>query len=226
VIPARGGSRRLPGKNIREFCGRPMIGWPIAAALRARFVDRVIVSTDSPEIADVAREFGAEVPFLRPPELSDEHTGTAAVVRHVLGVLCESGDPPSAACCIYATAALVQAADIDEGCSLLDEGDWDYVFTAQRFAHPVQRAFELDARGAVRLREEGYTETRSQDITPAYHDAGQWYWGTTSAWRAGTALFGARSRAFLLDANGARDIDNADDWLVAEALFRALGHAG
>jgi N-acylneuraminate cytidylyltransferase len=222
VIPARGGSKRIPRKNIREFCGKPIIAWSIEAALDSGCFDRVLVSTDDPEIAMVARAHGVETPFVRPPELADDHTPTAPVVAHAIAWLEEHDNAVQAACCIYATAPFCRAEDLQQGLRLLEEGGVDFVFPAASYGFPIQRAIRITAAGSVEMIQPEHAATRSQDLEPAFHDAGQWYWGTRDAWLAGRPIFSSASRAVVLPASRVQDIDTAEDWERAELMFRAL----
>lgn len=222
VIPARGGSKRIPRKNIRPFCGRPIIAWSIEAARASGCFDRVVVSTDDEEIVAVARAEGAEVPFMRPAELADDHTGTIAVVRHALEWQTVEGPAPEALCCIYATAPFVTADDLRHGLGILLDGAADFVLPVARFGFPIQRALRLDAASRVSMVDPTKFATRSQDLEPAYHDAGQFYWGQARAWREADTVFGAASAAVLLPASRVQDIDTEEDWERAEWLFRAL----
>ncbi|NGP53799.1 pseudaminic acid cytidylyltransferase [Thioalkalivibrio sp. XN8] len=222
VIPARGGSKRVPRKNIREFAGKPIIAWSIEAARAAGCFDRILVSTDDPEIAAVAREHGAEAPFTRPAELADDHVGTVPVIAHAVRWQEEQGDAVTAACCIYATAPFCRAEDLREGLRLLEEGGADYVFPVAGYGFPIQRALRLDAEGRVGMFQPEHAATRSQDLEPAYHDAGQWYWGTRDAWLEGRPIFAPESRAVVLPASRVQDIDTPEDWARAELMFRAL----
>lgn len=222
VIPARGGSKRVPRKNIKPFCGKPMIAWSIAAALDSACFDRVIVSTDDPEIAEMARAHGADLPFVRPPELSDDHTGTIPVVRHAVEWCGKHGSMPAQVCCIYATAPFVQGADIRRGLEVLSREGCDYAFSVTRYPFPIQRAIRVSARGRVEMFSPEHFHARSQDLEEAYHDAAQFYWGQASAWCGGRVIFGPNSCAVPLPRYRVQDIDTAEDWQMAEYLFRAL----
>ena len=220
VIPARGGSKRIPGKNVRPFCGRPIIAYSIQAALESGAFERVVVSTDDEEIARVAREHGAEVPFVRPAELSDDHTGTGPVVAHAaeaLGVLDEG-----LVCCIYATAPFVTAADLLRGREVLEGEGADFAFSVTSYAFPIQRALRVNG-ARVQMFDPGAFATRSQDLEEAWHDAGQFYWGTAAAWRSGKPLFTPDAAAVPLPRHRVQDIDTEEDWARAELMFRALG---
>ena len=219
VIPARGGSKRIPRKNIKEFCGKPMIAWSIEAAQASRLFAHTIVSTDDSEISAVARAWGAEVPFVRPAELSDDHTGTTQVVAHATRWALDQGWPISAVCCIYATAPFVAAADLVRGADALESGDWSFAFSATEFAAPIFRAFRQLPEGGVRMFFPEHIATRSQDLPAALHDAGQFYWGTTAAWLESAQIFSESSIAVLMPRARSQDIDTPADWAFAEALF-------
>lgn len=222
VIPARGGSKRIPGKNVRPFCGRPMISWPIAEALRSGCFDDVVVSTDSAIIAEVAQESGATVPFLRPPELSDDHTGTVPVIRHAIQWLAAHGKNPDEVCCIYATAPFVRAEDISRGLKLISSSDVDYAFSVTTFPFPIQRSLRVRPDGRLQMFWPENLNRRSQDLDEAYHDAGQFYWGKRSAWLQERPIFGAASIAVVLPRHRVQDIDTEEDWQRAEWLFKAM----
>lgn len=222
VIPARGGSKRIPRKNIKLFCGRPMIAWSIEAALQSGCFDHVVVSTDDEEISEMARQHGAEVPFIRPPELSDDHTGTIPVIRHAIEWFNERGQIPVQVCCIYATAPFVRADDIRRGLDVLTSADSDYAFSVTSYPFPIQRAIRITARGRMEMFSPEYFNTRSQDLEDAYHDAGQFYWGQANAWLAGNPIFGPRSTAVQLPRYRVQDIDTVEDWQMAEYLFQTV----
>jgi pseudaminic acid cytidylyltransferase len=222
IIPARGGSKRIPRKNIKLFCGKPMIAWSIDAALQSRCFDQVIVSTDDVEVADVARQYGAEVPFMRPAELSNDHVGTAPVIRHAIEWCNQQGQPVEQACCLYATAPFVTAEDLHWGLELLQGSNCDYAFSVTSYAFPIQRAIRINHHGHVEMFSPECFNTRSQDLEEAFHDAGQFYWGTASAWLAEQVIFGAGSIPVLLPRHRVQDIDTPEDWVRAEWLFKAF----
>jgi pseudaminic acid cytidylyltransferase len=219
VIPARGGSKRIPRKNILHFRGRPMIHWAIAAARRSGVFDRIVVSTDDTEIADVARVAGAELPFLRPASLADDHTPTVPVIAHAVAALQLADDV--GVCCIYPAVPLLAAADLAAGLALLDAGATGYVFPVAAYPSAVQRALLRDADGASRPMQPQYTETRTQDLPPAYFDAGQFYWARAATWRAGLSLH-AHAHTLVLPEWRVVDIDTPADWARAEALCQVL----
>jgi pseudaminic acid cytidylyltransferase len=225
VIPARGGSKRIPRKNIKLFSGKPMIAWSIAATLESGCFDRVVVSTDDDEIAVVSRRYGAEVPFVRPPELSDDHTGTIPVIRHAIEWFSERGQMPLHVCCIYATAPFIRAADIRRGLDVLIDAGSEYAFSVTSYPFPIQRAIRITAQSQVEMFNPEHFNTRSQDLEEAYHDAGMFYWGRTAAWLDGKPVFGPHAAPVQLPRYRVQDIDTPEDWQMAEYLFRAVNLA-
>jgi N-acylneuraminate cytidylyltransferase len=219
VIPARGGSKRIPGKNIRDFCGKPIMAWSIETARESELFDRIIVSTDDAEIATVAAKWGAEVPFVRPPELSGDFVGTTEVVAHVTGWALEQGWPVSTVCCIYATAPLLQPDDLARGLLALKSGDWRYAFSATEFSASIFRAMRRAPHGGVQMVFPEFFLTRSQDLPTALHDAAQFYWGTTAAWLEKAQIFAEWSIPVLVSRSRSQDIDTPEDWAIAESLF-------
>lgn len=222
LIPARGGSKRIPRKNLKPFCGQPMIAWPIAAARQAGCFDRILVSTDDDEIAAVATGLGAEVPFRRPAALADNHATTGAVMAHAAQWLREHAPATANLCCIYATAPFLQPEDLVQGLRMLQDRQCDYVFSAARYAFPIQRALRITASGAVEMFHPEHRLTRSQDLEPAYHDAGQFYWGRIDAWLQQRPVFSAASAALVLPSHRVQDIDTPEDWERAEVMFQVL----
>lgn len=222
IIPARGGSKRIPRKNIKEFCGKPMIAWSIEAAKASGCFDQIIVSTDDDEIARVARECGATVPFMRPAELADDFTGTLPVMRHAVEWLNQNDGPVEYACCVYATAPFVLAQDLEEGLRLLKDTGSSYAFSVTSYAFPIQRAIRITKNGRVAMFNPEHFQTRSQDLEEAWHDAGQFYWGTAEAWCEERPIFGEGSAPVKLPRHRVQDIDTPEDWVRAEWLFRAM----
>jgi N-acylneuraminate cytidylyltransferase len=222
VIPARGGSKRIPRKNIRQFAGKPMIAHSIECAMRSGLFERVIVSTDDAEIGRVARDFGAEVPFVRPAELSNDHAGTTEVIAHAVTWLRGQGVDVSAACCIYATAPFAREADLRQGWEMMAAGRWQYVFSATRFAFPVFRSFRNAGTGGLEMLFPQYFGTRSQDLPDVLHDAGQFYWGRPQAWLGGLRIFDKESTVVQIPHWRAQDIDTLDDWERAQVIWRLL----
>lgn len=222
VIPARGGSKRIPRKNVRPFAGKPIVAYSIEAARASALFDRVIVSTDDEEIARVARDCGAETPFVRPRELSDDHTGTNAVVRHAISWCGEHGALPQHVCCIYATAPFVQPRYLREGYERLVASGKSFAFSVTSFAFPIQRALRIGADGCVQPIWPENIARRSQDLEEAYHDAAQFYWGTAQAFLDDVVLYSAASVPVILPRHLVQDIDTEEDWVRAELMFRAL----
>lgn len=219
VIPARGGSKRIPRKNIKHFCGKPMIAWSIEAADRAGCFDEIIVSTDDAEIAEVARAHGAEVPFMRPSELSDDYTGTIPVIAHAIEWMNRNAGSVSIACCLYATAPFLRAEDINTGLAALVQTNADYAFAVTSYAFPIQRAFRITTDQRISMFYPEFFQSRSQDLDEAWHDAGQFYWGLASAWLEGKTVFSKDSTPVLLPRYRVQDIDTPEDWIRAEQLF-------
>ncbi len=227
VIPARGGSKRIPRKNIKLCCGKPMIAWSISAARESGLFDRIIVSTDDAEIAEVAKTWGAETPFRRPPELSNDFAGTTEVIAHATQWARDEGIKPDAVCCIYATAPFVQTDDLKHGWEALNSGDWDYVFSVTDFAAPIFRAFKQTSEGGIEMFFSEHFATRSQDLPVALHDAGQFYWGRPLAWIEGRRIFDRHSVPVIIPRWRVQDIDTPDDWARAEMMAPIiLGHKG
>ena len=222
LIPARGGSKRIPRKNIRSFQGKPMISWSISTALAANCFDRVIVSTDDSEIADVARSEGADVPFMRPSQLADDQASTQSVVLHALDWLNENGQNCDAICCLYATAPFVLSEDLFAAYQrLLAARPGTVVFAATSFPFPIQRAVRLDQSGYSTMFHPEYFTTRSQDLEEAYHDAGQFYWATPVTWREKQNLFDG-ALPLILPRWRVQDIDTEEDWRRAELLHQII----
>lgn len=221
VIPARGGSKRLPLKNLKFFEGKPLIAWSIEAAVASKCFDRIIVSTDHDDIADVAVEFGAEVPFRRPLSLSGDHIPTIPVVAHALEAAL--GDAAvDYVCCIYATAPFIEHSDLRNGLELLKKGSFDYVVPVTTYPYPIQRALCLNESGRLQMIDAGNVTVRSQDLVEAYHDAGQFYWGRRDAWIRQQPILSTSSAPLIIPRHRVQDIDTLEDFERAELLFRAL----
>ena len=219
VIPARGGSKRIPRKNIKEFHGKPMIAWSIQAALNSGCIDEVWVSTDDEEIAAIAQTYGAKVPFIRPAHLSDDFATTADVMQHaVQECQIQYQQLPDYVCCLYATAPFVQQQDLLQGFELIQSKDLDYVFSATNYSFPIQRAIKIDSDGKVNMFSPEYFNTRSQDLVEAWHDAGQFYWGTAQAWLQKHTVFSPNSNIISLPSYRVQDIDTLSDWHRAEMI--------
>ncbi len=219
VIPARGGSKRIPRKNVKEFCGKPIIAWSIEAALASGCFDKVIVSTDDAEIAETAVKFGAEAPFLRPESLSDDHTGTTPVVKHAVIWFLKQGVTFENVCCIYATAPFISADDIRLGLDLLVSSGSEYAFSVTSFSSPIQRAIRVTSDNRIEMFYPEFFNLRSQDLQEAFHDAGQFYWGHANAWIEEKILFSTCSTPIFIPRSRVIDIDTIEDWDCAEMMF-------
>lgn len=226
IIPARGGSKRIPRKNIRPFAGRPVMAWSIAAAQASGLFDQVLVSTDDDDIAAVARAHGALVPFVRPPELSGDVIGTTPVTQHAIRWLQDQGAVVTHACCIYPTAPFITVADLRAAHDLLLGGDARYCFPVTSFPFPIQRAVRLTGDGRMAMFQPEHLLTRSQDLEPAYHDCGQFYWGRAEAFLAAEPLFGPGSVPLVIPRWRVQDIDTPEDWERAELLHEILSRQG
>ena len=222
IIPARGGSKRIPRKNIRLFAGKPIIAYSILAAHESGLFDRILVSTDDEEIAAVSRSWGAETPFVRPPDLSDDYTGTNAVAAHALHWLAAHGEPPSIGCCIYATAPFIEVYDLKRGFDLLIQVNKSFAFSVTTFSSAVQRALRVSAKDGVTPLFPEWIDCRSQDLEEIYRDAGQFYWGRADAFRQDLSLYGAHTVPIVLPRYRVQDIDTPEDWSEAELLHAAL----
>lgn len=220
IITARGGSKRIPRKNIRPFLGKPIIAYVIEAALQSGLFTEVMVSTDDAEIADVAKQYGASVPFMRSAENADDHATTTDVLLEVLADYAQAGKTFTVGCCLYPTAPFVTASMLQQGYETLMSQKFDTVYSVQPFAFPIQRAVALDPAGRVRWFHPEYQSTRSQDLERSYHDAGQFYLFRTEALLKNRQIIGPNSGGFVISEMQAHDIDTEDDWRVAEIKWQ------
>ena len=221
IIPARGGSKRIKDKNIREFGGKPMIYWAISNAIRSELFDRVLVSTDSKKIKSIAIGCGAEVPFIRPSHLSGDHTGTAPVISHAIDWMEQQGGSVSEVCCIYPATPFLEPEELNKGLKFLLNYDIQFSFSITSYAHPIQRALRLHKNGMLDMFDEETSNVRSQDLEEMYHDAGQFYWATSNTWRSEVSILSNRSAGVFIPRYRAIDIDTHDDWTLAELIFEA-----
>lgn len=227
IIPARGGSKRIPRKNIKLFCGKPIIAYSIEAAKGSKHIDRVFVSTDDREIAEIAQTFGAEVPFLRDASLADDKTGTTPVIRHALQKLTGQGFSINVCACVYATAPFLTSQTIDNAVERLQKEKADFVFTANHFSFPIQRALLEGPQGEVIPFSKEDIGKRSQDLADTFHDAGQLYIAHNKTWLTPSArVFSERSRMVKLPSHLVQDIDTVQDWKRAEVMFKVLKEMG
>ena len=226
IIPARGSSKRIPGKNIKNFAGKPIITYSIDAAEASGIFDRIIVSTDSEDIADVARSAGAEVPFARPSELSDDHTPTAPVLEHALRWLKSEGCSVKYLCCIYPTAPFVRSKDLIRGYELLVENNVSSVFSVTEFEFTIFRGLKINDEGFVEMFWPEHELTRSQDLPQAYHDAGQFYWLDSEKFLKNKKLYAKDAKPIILPRVLVQDIDTLEDWETAEIMYKACKKKG
>ena len=218
VIPARGGSKRVPRKNIRTFAGQPMIVWPIKAALSSGLFDKVVVSTDDAEIAEVARAAGASVPFMRPENLSDDYVDTKSVIRHAISELKLKTEVQ--VCCIYPTSVFADAQFLKNGFEKLNEGKCSFVFSITSVDPSIYRSLTKATDDHITmLFPENYAK-RTQDLPSLYCDAAQFYWATVGGWQSDLDIFGADSIGVFIDPSRVQDIDTESQWLAAERIFQ------
>lgn len=221
IIPARGGSKRIPRKNIKNFHGKPMIAYAITAALASKSFERVIVSTDDDEIAQVAHEYGAELPFVRPPELADDHTPTVPVIAHAIQTCNALGWDVTDVCCIYPGVPFISNDDLRQAYERLQATGAHFVFPVTGFPSPIQRALRRLPDGSVKPFQPEYAATRTQDLEPGFFDVGQFYWGKSEAWLQGLNIH-LNGNAIVIPEWRVVDIDTPDDWERAELVYSAL----
>ncbi|MBU0720410.1 pseudaminic acid cytidylyltransferase [bacterium] len=221
IIPARGGSKRIPRKNIKDFFGKPLIAYSIQTALDSQLFDKVIVSTDDEEIADIAKKYGAEVPFLRPSELSDDYSGTTDVTKHALKWLQEHGENYDYVCTIYATAPLLDKKYLKESLEKLKNSTAVNAFSATTMPFPIQRTFKINKDGRCQMFTPEHYSARSQDLEEAYQDAGQFYFTKTGK-KSDEIMFGKESIPVILPRYLVQDIDTLEDWKRAEYMYQAI----
>lgn len=222
IIPARGGSKRIPRKNIKPFAGKPMIAHSILAARESGLFQRILVSTDDEEIAQVSKEYGAEVPFMRPAELANDFAGTDAVLLHALQWLGEHGELPDAFCCIYATAPFVRSEYLRQGLEALQREQATTAFSVTTFAYSIFRALQTNDGGRIEMIWPENRNRRSQDLGEAFHDAGQFYWADTRKYLGEGRLFSADAVPVFIPRSLVQDIDTHEDWETAERMYRAI----
>ena len=222
VIPARGGSKRIPRKNIRPFAGKPIIAWPIKAALSSGLFDQVVVSTDDAEIAEVARGAGALVPFMRPKNLSDDYADTKSVIRHAISELKLENEPEVQVCCIYPTSVFANVQVLKNGLEELNKNNCKFVLSITSVDSSVYRSFTKTADDRITMLFPDNYAKRTQDLPSIYCDAAQFYWATVSAWQSDLHIFGPNSKGVFLDPSRVQDIDNEPEWLAAEQIFEEI----
>jgi N-acylneuraminate cytidylyltransferase len=219
IIPARGGSKRIPRKNIKPFLGTPIIGYSINLALQSGLFDEVMVSTDDAEIAEVAKTFGAQVPFPRSAENANDFATTMAVLNEVLAAYAKQGKSFESVCCIYPTAPLITQKALKEGFEKLISGGFASVYPVAPFAYPIWRSLKIE-EGKTKMNWPEFANARSQDLPKAYHDAGQWYWFVPA--KIGESLYSENSGAVVLSEMEVQDIDSETDWQMAELKYERI----
>ena len=222
VIPARGGSKRIPRKNIKSFCGKPMIQWSIEAAQKSGIFDEIIVSTDDDEIKYISEKLGAYVPFIRPSSLSDDYTTSVDVVAHATNWALDNNLEAEIVCCIYATAPFVRQSDLINAFKIINSENWSYVLSVGEYSSPILRSFKQGLTGGLEMYFPENFEKRSQDLEPALFDAGMFYMGTSEAWIQKLKIFGNHSYPYKIPHWRIQDIDTTDDWIRAEILAQNL----
>jgi pseudaminic acid cytidylyltransferase len=220
IIPARGGSKRIPRKNIKNFLGKPIIAYSIEAALKSGLFDEVMVSTDDAEIAEIAKKFGAKVPFLRSAKNADDFATTADVLVEVLETYNAQNQAFDTMCCIYSTAPFITSERLQEGCELLETKKYSTVLPVLKFSFPIQRAVSLDTVNKVAFFQPEYQLTRSQDLTAAFHDSGQFYWLSVSSFVETKKIWTDNTGAIILTEMEVQDIDTLEDWEIAEFKYK------
>jgi len=216
IIPARGESKRIPRKNIRDFLGKPIIAYSIDVALESGLFDEVMVSTDSEEIGEVARKYGANVPFMRSEETADDYSPTVDVLLEVIDSYGKQGIHFDFGCCIYATAPLLNSKYLEKGSKKLIKQKFNTVFPVVEFSYPIKRSLKLSEEGKAEMNWPEHIDSRSQDLPTAYHDAGQFYWFNIEELKKEKKLFGENSGAIILPNSRVQDIDTEEDWRLAE----------
>ena len=224
VIIARAGSKRIKKKNIKLFFGKPIIAWSIETAIASKCFDKIIVSTDDSKIADLAKNYGADVPFLRPKTLSDDYTGTLPVISHAIKWQIKHHLNPLYVCCIYATAPFIKSSDLKNGLKILKSFRSDYVFPATNYSYPIQRSFKIKKNKRLKMFYPKHYNSRSQDLEEAFHDAGQFYWGLADAWLKNKPIISENAIPLLIPRNRVQDIDTPEDWKIAEKMFRLINN--
>lgn len=218
IIPARGGSKRIPRKNVKPFLGKPMLAYSIETAKKTGLFDEIMVSTDDMEIASVARQYGANVPFMRTEETANDFATTADVLIEVISKYKELGQEYDNFCCFYATAPLVQSKDVVSAFEMLQQSDFTCVYPIVQFSYPIWRCLDLAEDGTMKRHWPEYENSRSQDLPKEYHDSGTFYWYKTKEWMSGDIKIGG----IVVDETSVQDIDNEIDWKLAEMKYELL----
>lgn len=222
IIPARSGSKRVFRKNIKNFCGKPIILWSIETAIKSKCFDKIIVSSDEKEIINLVKSEKVEVPFVRPKELADDYTGTLSVVQHSIEWFFKKSYNLNFVCCLYATAPFVQIEYLKKAMKILKKNKENLIFAATDYSHPVQRSFKILKNNKIEMIDDKYINSRTQDLEKTYHDAGQFYLASANTWLKSESIISPNSLALPLDRKKVYDIDTLDDWIIAENIFKSL----
>ena len=220
VIPARAGSKRIEGKNIKKFYGKPIISYSIQSAIKSKIFDRIIVSTESEKIARIAKKYGAEIYFKRPKHLIGDYVTTGEVMAHAVDWFDKNICKTTYACLIYPTTPMIESTDIIKAFKKIKKQKVDYVFSAKKFTYPVQRSFYLIKNKSVKMLDEKNYYKRSQDLNSVYHDAGQFYWGKSKSCLLKKKIFTAKSSIHLIDYLNGHDVDTKIDWEILKKLYK------
>ncbi len=218
IIPARGGSKRIPKKNIKSFRGKPIIAWSILAAKKSNCFKKIVVSTDDDNIAKISMDYGAEVPFIRPSKYADDEAPITKVLFHALNWFHKKKEFYEYVCCLFPTAPFLEPSSIIKGFNNLKKFDCDFTFSATKHSYPIQRSFSLNKKGYVQMLDKSLFFSRSQELEDTYHDAGQFYWGKSKSWLEQKIIFDKNSRPIILPLGKVHDIDTLEDWEYAEKL--------
>lgn len=219
IIPARGGSKRIPKKNIKNFNGKPMIYWPISALKKSNLFKKIIVSTDDTQIAKISSNYGAEVPFKRPKKLSDDYTVTSEVMIHALNYLKKKGEKYDNVCCVYATNPFLKVQYLKNAYKIFTESDREFLFSATEYNYPIQRSFYI-RNNIIKMLDKKNFFKRTQDLETLYHDAGQFYWSRSNSWENNPIIFSKISIPYVIPHHDVVDIDNMQDWKKAEKMIK------
>ena len=219
IIPARGGSKRIKNKNIKNFFKKPIISYPINEAIKSKIFDKIIVSTDSDKIRKISQKFGANVFFKRPKKLSGDKVSDKLVIKHAIEWVTKHIGKVRYVCVIYPTAALIKKKDLKKSFNTIKKKQWSFVFSAKKYTYPIQRSFLMNKNKSLKMMSKKYYNKRSQELKDYYHDAGQFYWGKTDAWLSNKLIFGKNSTIHLLDYFDSHDVDIPTDWRILEKLY-------
>jgi len=219
IIPARGGSKRIPKKNIKDFLGKPIISYSITAALKSKLFDEIMASTDDMQIAEISKSLGAKVPFMRSKENSNDYAGTSDVILEVLDKYKENGNIFDYCCCIYPTAPFITPEKLKKSFELFKVKDYDSLFPVVKYSYPIQRSYKFVNDKISMVWPENYSK-RSQDLEQIYHDAGQFYWLKVEEFIKKKQIYTDNSGAIVFSELEVQDIDNEEDWKLAEMKFK------